>query len=150
VNPEQGHALDTPATGHVTGHDQEPSNLSLRAGGRSINAALSDLGGVVLQVDDLGGGEGIDPETGLADLPVEGVLLRVNRPIGAVRHARLRGDLRVVLGKLVEVCSDTDRIGHVDAPAMIVDGFTLVEDGKRPRVRSKPPESKPSKPRTKR
>jgi predicted Zn-dependent protease len=145
VGPEQAHALDTAATGHVRRGLQEPSNLSLRAGGRSINAALSDLGGTVLQVDDLGNLEGLDPETGAVDIPIEGVLLRLNKPIGAVRHGRLQGDLRTVLGRLVEVCSDTDRIGHVDAPAMIVDGFTVVDDLKRSgsRARSKPPASKP-------
>jgi predicted Zn-dependent protease len=145
VNPEQAHALDTAATGHVSRGDQEPSNLSLRAGGRSINAALSDLGGTVLQIDDFRNGDSIDPETGEVDVAIEGVLLRLNKPIGAVRHARLQGDLRTVLGQLVEVCSDTDRIGHVDAPAMIVEGFTVVEDTKakaKARARSKPPASK--------
>ena len=108
-----------------------------------VRTALT-VGGIVLQIDDLGSGEGIDAETGLVDLPVEGVLLRHNKPIASVRHARLSGDLRVVLGKLVEVCSDTDRIGHVDAPAMIVDGFSVSEDraAPRPKRSSVPPAAK--------
>ena len=48
VNPEQAQALDTAATGHVSRGDQEPSTRSLRAGGRSVNAALSDLGGIAV------------------------------------------------------------------------------------------------------
>jgi len=130
VGPEVAHALETQPTGHVIGEGLSPSNLALRAGGRSVNAALSDLGGIVLQVDELGDLGGVDPSTGVLDLPIDGAVLKLNRPIGAVRGGRLQGDLRVVLGKLVEVCSDTDRIGHVDAPAMIVDGFTLVRSGK--------------------
>jgi predicted Zn-dependent protease len=125
VGPELAHAHDGPPTGHVTGDGLSPSNLALRAGGRSINAALSDLGGITLQVDDLGDLEDLDPATGMLDVPIDGGVLKSNRVVGSVRGARLRGDLRAVLGKLVEVCSDTDRIGHVDAPAMIAEGFLL-------------------------
>jgi predicted Zn-dependent protease len=125
VGPELAHALGTQPTGHTTGDLQVPSNLSLRAGGRSINAALSDLGGVVLQVDELSDLEGLDPATGSIDVPVDAAVLRQNKAIGSVRGARLHGDLGVVLSRLVEVCSDTDRVGHVDAPAMIVDGLEL-------------------------
>jgi len=133
VGPEVAHELETQPTGHVAGEDLRPSNLALRAGGRSVNAALSDLGGIVLQVDELGDLEGaIDPATGALDVPIDGAVLRLNRAIGSVRGSRLQGDLRAVLGNVVEVCSDTDRIGHVDAPAMIVDGFTLVRTGKPP------------------
>jgi predicted Zn-dependent protease len=130
VGPEVAHALDGPPTGHVTGDALSPSNLALRAGGRSINAALSDLGGVTLQVDDLGDLQSVDPAIGLLDVPIDAGVLKSNRVIGSVRGARLQADLRAVLGKLVEVCSDTDRIGHVDAPAMIAEGFVLVQTNK--------------------
>ena len=56
---------------------------------------------------------------------LNGVVLDANSPAGALRGVSLTGDLSVVLGAVVEVCSDTDRIGHVDAPAMVVDGFSL-------------------------
>ncbi len=130
VGPEIAHALETQPTGHVTADVLSPSNLALRAGGRSVNAALSDLGGLVLQVDDLGDLGDLDPMRGALDVPIDGAVLRQNRTIGSVRGGRLQGDLRAVLGKLVEVCSDTDRIGHVDAPAMIVDGFVLARSSK--------------------
>ena len=125
LDPEGAHAIGSSPTGHVTGDDQQPSNLALRAGGRSVNATLTDLGGTVLQIDDIDP-DGIDLATGMLDVIIDGVLLRENKPCGSVRRARFSGDLAVVLGKLVEVCTDTDRVGHVDAPAMVVDGFTAV------------------------
>lgn len=124
VDPEHAHVLDARPTGHVCGTGQAPTNLLLRSGTRSMNAALVDLGGTVLALDDLDPAE-VDLATGEVDAKVNGVVLEANEPAGAVRRARLRGNLLTVLNSVVEVCSDTDRIGHVDAPGMVVDGFSL-------------------------
>lgn len=125
VGPERAHAHDVRPTGHVTADGQAPTNLLLRSGTRSMNATLADLGGRVLAVDDLPDLGRVDFRTGKFVAKVHGVVLDANRPIGAVRSRTLTGDLSRVLNGLVEVCSDTDRIGHVDAPGMVLDGFSL-------------------------
>ncbi|MEQ1500585.1 MAG: metallopeptidase TldD-related protein [Myxococcota bacterium] len=124
VGPSLAHRHDLLPTGHVFGDRNRPTNLLLRSGTRSMNATLADLGQQVLIVDDLPNLErDVDFATGALDTRVHGVVVEGNRPIGAVRNLRLTGDLTAVLGAVVEVCSDTDRIGHVDAPGMILDGL---------------------------
>ncbi|MEZ4239082.1 MAG: metallopeptidase TldD-related protein [Myxococcota bacterium] len=123
VGPSLAHLHDVRPTGHVTGDRQAPTNLILRSGTRSMNAALADLGARVLIVDDLPDLSGLDPRTGALDVTVHGVVVQGNKPVGAARSVRLRGALLEVLNQVVEVCSDTDRIGHVDAPGIILDGF---------------------------
>lgn len=125
VGPALAHAHDVRPTGHVTGDEQAPTNLILRSGTRSMNAALVDLGARVLIVDDLPDLSGLDFATGRLEATVNGVVVQGNKPIGAARAVRLRGELLRVLNQVVEVCSDTDRIGHVDAPGMILDGFVV-------------------------
>lgn len=125
ADPELANALDARPTGHVRDGVQAPTNLILRSGTRSMNAALSDLGGRVLAIDDLPDLSSLDYATGELAVPVNGVVLEGNVPVGAVRGRTLTGSLLGVLNSVVEVCSDTDRIGHVDAPGMIVDGFAL-------------------------
>ncbi len=124
LDPETARRLGTSPTGHVGSRGLCPTNLLLRAGTRSVNAALAEHGGRVLAVDDLDL-SGADLATGRLDAVVHGAVLDGPRPVGAARHLRLRGSLGEVLSRVVEVCSDTDRIGHVDAPAMIVDGFEV-------------------------
>jgi PmbA protein len=129
VGPELAHLHDVRPTGHEVGAGigagKRPRNLLLRSGTRSMNAALADLGGRVLQIDDLPDLSGLDPATGRLRVRVHGVVSEANKPIGAVRGLWLEGDLLGVLNRVVEVCSDTDRIGHVDAPGMILDGFSV-------------------------
>lgn len=127
VDPERAHALDARPTGHVRGGVQRPSNLALRSGTRSMSATLSDLGGVVLVVDDLPDLSGLDPATGRLRVRVDGVVRRGHEVLGAVRGRWLEGDLSVALNRVVEVCSDTDRHGHVDAPGLVLDGLSLAD-----------------------
>jgi PmbA protein len=123
VPPALAHAHEVRPTGHVTGDVEAPTNLILRSGTRSMNAALADLGSRVLIVDDLPDLAGLDLVTGRFEATVHGVVVQGNKPIGAARGVRLTGHLLEVLNQVVEVCSDTDRVGHIDAPGMIVDGF---------------------------
>jgi PmbA protein len=125
VDPELAHQHDVRPTGHLQDGVERPRNLLLRSGTRSMNATLADLGGRVLQVDDLPDLSGLDVRTGALSARVNGVVLENNKPVGAVRGLRLTGDLRTVLNQVVEICSDTDRVGHVDAPGMVLDGFRV-------------------------
>ena len=70
--------------------------------------------------------EALDLKTGRFDCTVSGVVLQGKHPAGVVRNRRLQGDLGEVLAKVVTLCSNTDRIRHVDAPGIILDGFSLV------------------------
>ena len=117
--------LDVRPTGHRTGRVLAASNLVLKSGTRSVNATLSDLGGLCLMVDDFPDLSGLDTRAGHLTARIDGVILEGNQPVGALRGVTLRGALLEVLNGVVEVCSDTDRVGHVDAPALIVDGFSL-------------------------
>ncbi len=125
IGPAAARKLDTRPTGHQTGTQLAPTNLVLKSGTRSVNAMLSDLGGPSLQIDGFPDLSGFDPETGDLQATVHGVVMQANKPVGAMRGVRLRGNVGEVLRQVVEVCSDTDRVGHVDAPALIVGGFEI-------------------------
>ena len=114
-------------TGHWFGGRTRPSNVSLRAGTRSINAHTAEIGGTFLLLEHLPDlTEALDLKTGRFDCTVSGVVLQGKHPAGVVRNRRLQGDLGEVLAKVVTLCSNTDRIRHVDAPGIILDGFSLV------------------------
>lgn len=117
---------DVRPTGHQWGDRLGPSNLVLKSGTRTVNALLAELRGPSLRVDDLPDlDEGLDLLTGGARLTVHGEVMDANRAVGAMRHVVIEGSLQTVLGELVEVCSDTDRWGAVDAPALITQGWTM-------------------------
>lgn len=129
LTPEQARALDLKPTGHVIDGRVEPTNLVLNAGLRTINALLSDLGGDAVEVDDLPDLSGLDEATGDLSLPFDGFLRRADGHHGVVRGARLVGNLMTALRQIAGIASDTDRVGHVDAPALLVDGFEVVSAG---------------------
>lgn len=112
-------------TGHVDDGALRPSNLLLDAGTRSVNAWLGELPGSVLEIDaiDLSLPGAIDPATGRLDLRIDGRVRQGARTLGAVRRLRVTADLGTILNEVVAVTSDLDRVLHVDAPALIVDGF---------------------------
>ena len=47
------------------------------------------------------------------------------RTEGVVRNARLSGNIIEVLKQVVDIASDTDRVGHVDAPGLLLDGVQV-------------------------
>lgn len=126
LTPERARQLGTRPTGHVWGGRLRSANLVMREGTRSWNALLTELGGPSLLVDDLFDLSGLDLATGALDLRVDGVVMDANQPVGAMRGVRLVGDLADLLSNIVHVCNNTDRIGHVDAAAIIADGLELV------------------------
>ncbi|NCG21858.1 MAG: hypothetical protein GWP91_22805 [Rhodobacterales bacterium] len=112
-------------TGHRQGDTLAPSNLRLRSGTRSSNAILKDVGGYTFVVDQLPSLGGLDMSTGLLEVPVFGRVLKAEKQVGTMGGMVLHGDLKVALNRVIEVASNTDRVGHVDAPAMLLEGLAL-------------------------
>ena len=67
----------------------------------------------------------LDLQTGDFRCVGSGALHRGQKVLGVVRNAPLSGNILQVLGRLVDLASDTDRVGHVDAPGMLVDGVQV-------------------------
>lgn len=125
LDPTRARRANTRPTGHVWGDSLRSNNLVLRGGTRSINAMLTERGGMSLQVDDLADLKKLSIKTGNIDVTVDGLVMDANKVVGAMRGVRLRGNLLDLLQNVVDVCNNTDRIGHVDAAAIIADGLTL-------------------------
>jgi predicted Zn-dependent protease len=126
VGVREARARDLRPTGHEMMDRLTPSNLILNSGTRSINALLADFGGAVFMIDtliDLSGVRTVDAEM---DVPVHGIVLERGKPRGALRHARLQGNLLTALRQVAAVASDTDRVLHVDAPGLFLDGLRVV------------------------
>lgn len=130
---DQGQARreDVRPTGHVWGEGLRPSNLILRGGARSVNALLSDQSVPVVVLDHVRGlAEGLDVVTGALNCAATGrLVVPRNETVGWMPRLRIEGDLTEVLAQVIDLASDTDRFGHVDAPAVMVDGLTLHMDG---------------------
>ena len=93
-----------------------------------MNALMAEMDQSVLVLDHLRGlEEGLNWKTGDLDCLCSGVVMRRGRHEGVVRNARIRGNLVAVLNNVVDLTSDTERLGHVDAPGMAVDGFVVTE-----------------------
>ncbi len=122
---EAARKQDQQPTGHRRGDRLQPSNLRLRSGTRSSNAILKERGGFTLAVDHLANLDGFDLAAGILDIPVFGRVLKAEKQVGTMVNIRLRGDLKEVLKRVVDVASNTDRVGHVDAPALLLEGFSI-------------------------
>ncbi len=125
LGPERARQLGVRPTGHCYGAGLRSGNLVMREGTRSINALLTERGGPSLVIDDLADLRGLDLHSGELDLPVDGVVMDGNQAVGAMVGVRLRGNLGDLLDGVVEICNNTDRIGHVDAASIIADGLHL-------------------------
>ena len=118
-------------TGHQSGAGLRPSNLTLMAGTRSLNAIAIARGGPSIWVNDLPdlSSGGLDLVTGQLDCVVHGRVMEGNQVQGVARGVRLTGDLGTALEQVVEISSDTDRVGHIDAPGMVFDGLEVRGSG---------------------
>lgn len=123
LDPNTARRLDTRPTGHVHGGVLRPNNLLIRAGTRSMNALMSEIPEPILLLDHLDWAQGLDLATGEVRARAAGQLTRKGRTEGPVRDIALVANLLDVLTRVVEIASDTDRQGHVDAPGILVDGF---------------------------
>jgi PmbA protein len=126
LDVREARLVDARPTGHVHGGTLRPNNLILRGGTRSVNAVLSEIDGPILIVDHVYDWSGLDVVSGRWRAPVGGTLTRRSRPEGVIRRVVLDGLLSDVFSRVIEIAADTDRHGHVDAPAMLLDGFVAV------------------------
>ena len=126
LSPEQARALDTRPTGHCRDGILIPSNLILRQGARSINAVMTERGERAFWVDDIADMSGLNVETGDLTARVSGLVMHGSEIEGGCRNIELTGNLGTALSDVVHVFSNTDRVRHVDAPAIMVNGFKLV------------------------
>lgn len=127
VGLDQARALGARPTGHEREGRVAANNLIVRSGLRSMNAVLAEQTVPVLCVDhfrDLSAG--FDPQTGAIRCEVSGHLVGPrNVPIGPVRRAVLSGSLPDVLASVLDLSSDTERLGSIDAAGMLCDGFVV-------------------------
>ena len=114
-------------TGHEVKGRLRPSNLTLMSGTRSLNAIAIARGGPSLWIEDLPAltPGTLDLKSGWLSCRVNGRVLEGNQVKGVVRGVQLTGDLGVALEQVVEIASDTDREGHIDAPGLVVDGLQV-------------------------
>lgn len=128
LDVEAARARRLSPTGHFRDGKLRPSNIALRQGTRSMNALLSQHDDVdTFMVMQLEGVEQVDLVTGQLRGRAHGIIRRGKEDLGAVRHVGLEGNLVEALPQLVDIASDTDRIGNVDAPGMLLDGFLVID-----------------------
>ena len=125
LDPHSARRLETRPTGHVFGGALRPSNLQLRSGTRSMHAILAELGALVFVLDHVENLDGLDLASGELTCVASGHMRKGSETLGPVRRVQLRGNVIDVLNEVVEVASDTDRVAHVDAPGVLVDGFVV-------------------------
>ena len=122
--PEAARREGVTPTGHEMAGEQVSGNLALRSGTKTVNHTWTDFKEWSLWLDDLDP-TGMDLATGQLDVEIDGQVMRANKPVGALRRRRAHLDLAKMLCSVREVCSDTDRVRHVDAPALFLDGLVL-------------------------
>ncbi|MBN2800503.1 MAG: hypothetical protein JXX28_15285 [Deltaproteobacteria bacterium] len=121
---EEARARGLSPTGHREGGVVRPRNLALKAGSRSLSANLSLLSEPHLFLEHLAGLDQVDHQVGLLDLRATGWWVEGGRRVGRVLGVPLRGTVRGVFSEVGALASDTDRVGHVDAPALILRGWS--------------------------
>ena len=130
IGLDQSRDLGVRPTGHERDGRLGPNNLVVRSGLRSINAVLAEQTVPVFVIDhfdDLGAG--LDPRSGEVRCRASGQLVGPrNRPEGVVRRASVRGSLPEILASVLDLASDTDRFGDIDAAGLLCDGFRVEPD----------------------
>jgi len=126
VGLDQARALGVRPTGHEREGRLAANNLIVRSGLRSVNAVLAEQRVPVFVIDhfgDLGGA--IDLGSGEIRCRASGCLVGPrNTPQGVVRKIHLSGSLPEILSSVLDLASDTDRFGEIDAAGLLCDGFS--------------------------
>jgi len=123
----EARSRDVRATGHRRGGRLMPGNLVVRGGSRSMNALLAEQKDPVVVLDHARGlVDGLDVVSGKMRFQASGrLVVPRNETKGLLPRLTITGNLIEVLEQVVGLASDTDRIEHVDAPGMMVDGLTV-------------------------
>jgi PmbA protein len=127
LSPYHARQLNTRPTGHTRSDDTPwPGNLVIRPGARSRNMIHADLGPYVI-VEDVLNTAGIDPRSGRIDVPVRLALGENGKVLGFIGVRRLNQPCEDVFKKIVEMGSDQERYGTVDACSWVLEGVTFEE-----------------------
>lgn len=125
LNPEGGRKRDLRPTGHARADGRVwPGNLILRPGSRTRNMIFPDLGRFLL-IDDLPETGGVNLATGAVDLQVRPLVYEGTECLGSAGPMRLRSTVVDLLTGVVDLASDHERVGDVDACTVVVAGLTL-------------------------
>lgn len=124
LSPREAKKADTAASGHIYNGGFRLSNLILRPGTRSIEALMNDFSDHrMLVVEVVDGIDDIDLKSGSVKIRVDGYVRQGEEHQGVVRNLSLRASLPELLTRVVALASNTDRVGNVDAPGIVFDGF---------------------------
>jgi predicted Zn-dependent protease len=122
-------ATEGRATGHSVRGKLRPSNLQIRGGTRSMTALIAEMNEQVFVIDHIRDlGASLNMKNGELDALCSGRICCKGAEPKVLLNARLTGNLVDAFQRLVRLASDTDRYGHVDAPGMALDGFTVSVD----------------------
>ena len=66
-----------------------------------------------------------DPATGRVTVRAHGTVYQGAHAVGSALQVPLTLDLPVALGEILEFSCEFDRVGHVDAPALVLGGATI-------------------------
>jgi predicted Zn-dependent protease len=125
LDPPTARSQGTRPTGHTRDGKLQPTNLLIRPGTRTANAILTELGQTVFEVSIFPEDFDFNPATGAFSAIVSGRIRVGGKHQLPVRNVLLKGNLVEALKSVFDITSNTDRIGHVDAPGFIVDTFTV-------------------------
>jgi predicted Zn-dependent protease len=127
LSPYHARQLNTRPTGHTHIDDTPwPGNLVIRPGARSRNMIHAELGPYLI-VEDILNTAGIDPRSGRIDVPVRLALGELGQVLGFIGVRRINLPCEDVFKKIVEMGSDQERYGTVDACSWVLEGLTFEE-----------------------
>jgi PmbA protein len=125
LSPYHARQLNTRPTGHTRIDDTPwPGNLVIRPGARSRNMIHADLGPYLI-VEDILNTAGIDPRSGRVDVPVRLALGENGQVLGFIGVRRINLPCEDVFKKIVEMGSDQERFGTVDACSWVLEGLVF-------------------------
>ncbi len=114
-------AAGLPGVGHDVQGTPATSNLAMGAGLRTMNAILMEKRLASVSIDDWLSLE-VDFATGVARGVAHVAVLQGNAVLGHLPDVKVTMALVDVLSHVADIAVDTDRVGHIDAPALWLEG----------------------------
>ncbi len=124
LSPEAARTAVRSEPGHDTEGAVSVSNLVWASGVRTMNAILIEKARPTCWIDGFERLE-VDLQTGVAEGVAHVESLVGNDARGAWIHADVRISLGDALKNVIDLAADTDRVGHIDSPAVWVEGVTV-------------------------